>query len=216
MMINDTTIANAALRAISAQAITSLDDGSDRAFDVSQYFIPSLEAFLSEFNWSFATREASLGMIDSAAQQFGSKTSQEVLSNEYLYGYTLPSDFLRLTGFTQPCRKIKYNIRLYRNQLAIFCNVKAVSIVYISRNISYDSMSAHAREALTFRLAMFLDSARNAGANVQRLNELYQGMLRSAINMEPSTHDRKYLDEGNINRARREDSYEFAKYGLKD
>ncbi len=216
-MITPVTIANAALRTIGAQAITSLDDSSDRAFDVSQYYTMSLEAFLSEFNWSFATREASLPRINTKAIGLNGTTIEENISNEYSYGFTLPSDFLRLTKFTRPCHKLEYVIRLYREQLALFCNVNEVSIVYISNNISYDSMSAHAVEAITFRLAMFLDSARNGGANIQLLNDMYQGMLRSAINMEPSTHDRKYLDEGNINRARREGCiYEFAKYRPKD
>lgn len=204
-MISEVDVINAGLRLIGVQGITSLDEGTDRAFDAKLYWQTSFEAFLGEHHWSFARKEARLARIQEQERDVFGEEIGSVRDSEWRYAYMLPRDFLKLTRIVG-CREQKYNIRRVGKDLGLLCNHPSVTIVYVSRDVPLEIISAAGREALACRLAMFVDSARNGGANQENLLRMYQGFINSAIRIEPTTHDRKTIDEGAINRARYDES----------
>lgn len=201
--MTETDLINAGLRLIGVQGITSLEDGTDRAFDAGLYWNNSIEAFFEAHNWSFAQRELRLPEIQEAELDiFGVAPSDPIRDSSWQHIFSLPDDFLRIVRFVKPHGHLTYQIRNYGSQWALFCNHPFTSIIYVSKDVS--RLPACAREAVYLRFAMFVDAARNGGTNTQNLQQMYAQAFAQVQSLEPTTHDRKRLDWGELNRVRHE------------
>lgn len=209
-MVHEIDLINAGLTLIGTEAITSLDDGTDRAEVSRLYWNNSVDAFYEAHPWSFAQRETRLQKIAEAGLDiFGKEILDPSRDSSWEFAYALPEDFLRLVRFVGPACDRTFQLRGLGVQQALFCNMDDVSVIYL-RKASY--LPACAREAIYIRFAMFVDSARNGGANIQNLQRMYASAYAQTQSLDTTTHDRKRLDWGRLNRVRHDESadYRFA------
>jgi hypothetical protein len=81
-MASKVEICNLAIQNLGGNYITSLTEGSEAAIECNLRFDTARRALLNMHPWNFATRRAALN-VDTSAPAFN-----------YLYQFTLPSDFL--------------------------------------------------------------------------------------------------------------------------
>jgi len=82
-------IINAALALIGAQPISSLSENDDGAVIATSIYESVKKAAISSFPWNFALRQVTLPILASPTH-----------TTKYQYAYLVPSDSLRILGFT--------------------------------------------------------------------------------------------------------------------
>ena len=192
-MITQLNIANMALANLHQEPIVSLDDGSDRALAVREYWEMSASAFLSEFDWSFATRVADL-------TRFPEGTHNPM---PYKYAYGMPDGFVKLIdvfglrpGGRDPFSALErpdYEVRVSGEDLSptlILCSSwETPTLKYVALDKTFDHYTPAALEALALRLSMFMAVKLNAGDKVNLVGELYSNARMNAINAEARMSD---------------------------
>lgn len=196
-MITSLNIANAALVKIGEQAISAMDENQDRAFAVRECWEISLSAFLSEFDWSFATRVDHLVRLPEGDHD----------PAPYRHAYALPNGCVKLItvfgfrpggrGMFSALEKPDYEKRISGSELQaiqIICsNWGDPMLKYVSLDATLDMYTPAAREALVYRLAIALDEHLAASAHIGNLTELYARAKENAIYAEARTTDIKKL-----------------------
>lgn len=117
MALTDIALCARALIRLGAQPITSFDDGSAESEICGALYVPTRDALLSAYGWSFATGQVELVKLD------------ETPIADYQHVFALPNDFLRaLTAGTGPkARGLDY--RIMRGKL--YANAQKVILTYI-------------------------------------------------------------------------------------
>jgi len=95
MITTSVNICNRALRKVGAIKITDLSSTTDQnAIIMNDLYDDSLRVVLCEANWMFATKRAELSLT-------ADDTSVIWTKNNLVYAYNVPSDFLRLVGWSE-------------------------------------------------------------------------------------------------------------------
>lgn len=122
-MLDTVAICNLALGKIGQGAIVSLSDDSELSRKCSQFFHSSKEIVLSAREWSFATKQQRLSLLD-----------KEVTG--YTYVYAIPSDALRLISLMDDgtFTITDYDLLTIDNQRIIANNSESCVLTYVSKN----------------------------------------------------------------------------------
>lgn len=119
MSLSPLSLCSKALLSIGASSISSFEEGTAES-EIAQNLYPTIrDGLLSSHPWSFATKQVSLGLLETAPKA------------DFAYSYLLPSDFLRAIslGTGRKGRGIEY--RISGNTLET--NYKNITLTYISR-----------------------------------------------------------------------------------
>lgn len=206
-MIRNVDLVNSALGRIGLQEVLELEELNERAKHGSRAWVSSFEPFLSEYDWSFATRVVQL-------PEFVLSDEQKKLLHPLDRAFQLPSDFVKLRkvnigadaaqlswAFIQ---RYPYRIQLLNTHRVLATNMPVVFLEYTCNSFDLGQMSPPAAEALTLRLAMYLDFAMKAGAMAQNLGAMYEYARRQAYLYEGSTQEAVNLGPGTLNEIRHE------------
>ncbi len=192
-MITQLNVANMALANLHQDPIVSVDEGSDRALAVREYWEMSASAFLSEFDWSFATRVKSLTRFPDGEHD----------PIPYKYAYQMPNGFVKLIdvfglrpegrGQFSPLERPDYEVRTSGDVLSpilILCsNWETPRLKYVGIDQTFDHYTPAALEALTLRLSMFMAVKLDAAQGINVIADLYSNARMNAINAEARMSD---------------------------
>lgn len=143
-MASETGIANAALRLIGGERITSFTDGSKNANVIQDCYAEVRDDLLRSHDWNFATKRQKLAR-SSTAPAFG-----------FDYAYTLPSDWLRTVSVHDNdagTGTFVYKTEQVGDQRVIVCDAEDVYLRYVAQVTDPNMMPADFRRALEFALA---------------------------------------------------------------
>ena len=135
-MFNQVQICNFALQSQGANPITSLGDNIKEAKLCNAFWDMVRDFVLATHNWSFALKWATLA-------QDGSAT---ILDDRYVYAYTLPGDFIRLSRTGN--KKVNYE----RRGNVIMSNDTMFSVEYVYRVENTGLYPVHFVDAFVARL----------------------------------------------------------------
>lgn len=119
MALSDVALASRALIRIGASPITSFDDGTAESEIAGALFGPVRDALLSSYNWSFATGQAALALLETPPLA------------DYAHAFALPNDFLRAVSAGTGGRGRGLSYRLARG--ALHTNGADVMLTYVFR-----------------------------------------------------------------------------------
>lgn len=140
-MASEVGIANAALRLIGENTITSFTDGSPEANFIADRYEEVRDSLLRSHNWNFAVKRRKLAQL-SASPAFG-----------WDYQYQLPSDWLRTVSVHDNDAGVgALNYREENGKL--LTNAPEVYLRYVARVTDPNLMPPDFREALAYRLAV--------------------------------------------------------------
>lgn len=123
-MASDVEIVNVALRALGANRITSLSDGTKNANVADDIYTFVRDQVLRSATWGFATSRQQLSRL-SDAPAFG-----------FDYQYALPSDWLRTVSVHDSddgMGTVVYKEETYESQRVLLANSDAIYLRYIAR-----------------------------------------------------------------------------------
>ncbi len=154
-MSSDTDIANAAMRLLKANRITSLTDGTNNANAANDVFTEVRDDLLRAHNWNFATKRQKLAQ-SSTAPTF-----------EFDNAYPLPSDWMRTVSVHN--NDAGFGTFLYREeevdgQGVIVTSADEVWIRYIYQVTDPNRMAADFRTAFAYALALAIPGVSNLSA----------------------------------------------------
>ncbi len=135
-MASKVEIINSALRSLGAVSISAVDEDSENARKAVATYDICLRSLLRCHPWSFAKKESVLSRI----------AGTPILSDDYTYMYTLPSDYIRLTKTNQEptySHKIKGKV--------LYSNCDSISIEYVfycTDTVMYDDTFVSALAAM--------------------------------------------------------------------
>lgn len=118
-MLNDIGLCSRALVKIGAKPITSFMDGSAESEIAGLLYEPARDAVLSNYAWSFATKQIALTRLE------GTPVA------DFQYAYQLPNDFLRALSAGNGGRGRGLRFRIYRDTLQT--DAEEVVLTYIYR-----------------------------------------------------------------------------------
>lgn len=170
MAFTEVEVCNLALTELGEDAITSLDDDSDRARVCKKFYGPSRNATLRAHPWNFALKRAQLAQL-ATAPAWG-----------FSYAYQLPSDCLRVLRFDVDGAVWRIEAR------TLVTNESEAKVLYIAETIDpnlfdatfADTLAAH----LAWRLAYTVTGKRNLGAQMWELYKQRLAAARTADGME--------------------------------
>lgn len=151
-MATETEISNLALSHLGiGKEIQNLEtEQSAEASACRRYFETNRQATLRDFDWPFARRRVTLGLIESNP------------NSEWGYSYRYPSDALRLmrisSGLRQDTRgsRVPYVIESDETGRVLYSDENPANIVYISNILNTDLFPIDFVLALSYRLAFFI------------------------------------------------------------
>lgn len=145
--LSETDLVNVALRLIGANAITSLDDGSNEANVAQDLYEELRNDLLRSHPWNFATKRQKLAQLSSAS------------GYEFDYAYPYPSDWLRTIAVHD--NDAGTGTFLYRTgqidgQACIVTDSEDVWLTYVAQVTDPNIMDVSFRKALELALAQEL------------------------------------------------------------
>lgn len=181
MALSAVEICNRALTAIGHKAITSLDEGTERADICNRLYAGLRDELIQDHPWNFATRRAELAAI-SEAPAFG-----------WDYQYQLPTDCVRVLGLCD-APVLASNNTVVVNELyqepgswevegrRILTNeVAPLQVIYLSNAPTEDEFPPKFTAALVLRIAMDLAMPlTESGQRREMLGKEYLAAIRSA------------------------------------
>lgn len=175
-----TTFVNRALVLLGDAPVSSLTDGSAQAAIVSTFYDSAFEEFIGSTGWRWAMRTAV-----PARHSLGGNYVVPA-DPQYLFQYTLPSDFLTLYRVEQTCT---HEIALVPGDLtanttnlirAIWSTVALDRIHYVAK-VGEECLPPHAQEAFVYKLAHILAiPVQSNRARSEYFYGLYMKSLRRA------------------------------------
>jgi len=172
-MADSVTICNKALVFLGQDTISTLVDDNKRARVCSTVYDDCLEEFLSEGDWSFAKKLATL-------------TAETTSPNhDYSYAFEFPDDFVRLVKDREKAVYGSDDWLVIGDQ--IHCNDSSIYICYIYSNDDLNTWTAKARSALSYLVASQVGVALTGEDSRARMAyELYQKTLQDALSDDAS------------------------------
>ena len=169
-MATEIDIINNALTKIGAATIATLSDSSREGRLANRTYNDLRDDVLRDYQWNFATKRFSIAANATAPLW------------EYDNAYTLPSDFLRLTGLNNPSN---YDYRIEMddsgNRIVVTDISSPLQGVYIARVSNAEQMDPKFREALSARLAMeWAEPLTASGTLLTKMTQLYQQKMADA------------------------------------
>jgi len=143
-MPSETDIANAALRYLGADTITSFTQGTNEANAVNDLYSDLRDALLRAHNWNFATKKVALAESSTAP------------AYEFDNAFSLPSDWLRTVAVHDNdagTGTFLYRMIQVGGQRVIETDVENVWLTYIARETDPNIMTADFRRLLAYTLA---------------------------------------------------------------
>lgn len=181
----DLNIANEALLKLGVNAISSPDEESARAETIRNIYNSCVDYLLSQYDFAFAQKQASLAVVDTDVV-FG-----------YNKAFKLPNDFIRFVEMAENTRyKFMGNM--------ILADSDTCKITYVYKNYDPKTYSPLFRELLTVRLAYKL--APYIKDSRAFTTELYQeeiDKINNSANRESMQGDDEFLPEDNWIKVRR-------------
>lgn len=159
-------ICNTALLYLGQQAISSVNDTSERAIVITQIYDPTRRQLLYGHPWNFATKRAELTQV----------TSDPVFG--YEYKYAVPSDCLRIIRIN----KAEYNTYIVQDGY-VLTDSEECKIVYVFDLVNSGKFSAQFDEALS--LAMAMKASYKFNQSTTQI-QLFQSMYQEAISLSRS------------------------------
>lgn len=160
-MASEVGIANAALRLIGENTITSFTDGNPEANFIADRYEEVRDSLLREHNWNFAIKRRKLAQL-SASPAFG-----------WDYQYQLPSDWLRTVSVHD--NEDGVGIVRYREENGkLLSDSDEIYLRYVARVTDPNLMPPDFREALAYRLAI------EGAINLVQSTTLREQMVRDA------------------------------------
>lgn len=172
-MFSEVEIVNIALARLSNEPIASMTENSDIAKMVRPVFGLVFRRFLSEFEWSFATRNAALNKI--------SVDDERNIRTPLRNGFALPTDFIKIqevfpSGF-------EYEIMQYAldRPAALFIDANEAGIRYTASSTLAGDLSPAAVDALSCLLAAEITlNMENSTQRAELCIQRYQAALEAA------------------------------------
>lgn len=203
---------NNALTHIGWSPLVSIEDLTPEGNAARMAWRIAWPEFLADHDWSFATRSDVL-------REF-IPIHEEV---RYSFLHLLPVDFERLIeinkyyssqsaytfrnayarqlyGYVQ--RGAEWEIILVDDLRLLASFFKDVSIRYVSNDFSLDNLSAPAKSALTFKIALHMDAPLNGGTLFNQLSPLYAEAYSKALTYEGTTKSRMRTSPTPLERVR--------------
>ena len=143
-MPSETDIANAALRYLGADTITSFTQGTNEANAVNDLYSDLRDALLRAHNWNFATKKVELAESSTAP------------AYEFDNAFVLPSDWLRTVAVHDNdagTGTFLYRMVQVGGQRVIETDVENVWLTYIAKETDPNMMTADFRRLLAYTLA---------------------------------------------------------------
>lgn len=150
-------IINAALQINGQERISLLTENTENARRMLSIYDVSLKELLRLHPWSFAKKEASLSLID----------EDPLLTDDYLYIFSLPPDFLRLLKTDVESSGYSHKIKGMR----LYSNSNAVKIEYIYYMASEQQLDSTFTAAFIAKLAYETAYAMTGDTNLPKLRE---------------------------------------------
>lgn len=174
--MTSTDIANLALDLLNMDQIVSIDDNNARARSCLLHYQTCRDAFLCEYDWSFAKRGE---MLVAMAED----------TPPYCWAYACPIDMLKAIRVIRPGEygrpgTLPFDIRMARDGVnrIIACDTPGVMVEYISSKSHLNIFSPLAIEALATRLAFFVGQAmKHEPTELQTLWQTYQAIFSGAV-----------------------------------
>ncbi len=161
--VSDVSIANTALTMLSTSRISDLTDNLENARKVNAIYDMSRNEILSEHNWNFARKQATLSLL-----------SETPPVGNYSYVYQLPSDAIRVIRMKNDTNFAIYGKKLYTNS-------DTANIEYICEVTDSGQFSAHFAKALASKLAMELAyGITQSSTQTQLMSANYTRVLKEA------------------------------------
>lgn len=147
MATSDVDVCSIALTLLGDQAITALDDDSDRARVMNRLFVPTLDAKIRDHNWNAFQLRATLQQL-TAAPAFG-----------FSYQYQLPQDPLCLDVLeTNLAEDEAWRVESYQTATAsyrvIVTDATSLSILYLARITDVTRWDSLFADAMSKELAL--------------------------------------------------------------
>ena len=192
-MASSIDIINLALSKLGAERITSLTDGTQEAITANLFYNPIRKELLSQHNWSFARKRASLAaLVDAPAYGFK-------------YQYELPSDFLSLISITEYFPPHNYDtIRNNNNSdysieegRILTDNEAPLKMLYTFDVVDTEKFSPSFAIYLSTSLAMHMcEQITQSNTKKQILLQEMDKKRREAVNFDRMQQPPQYLDGG--------------------
>lgn len=138
-MASDVSICNSALQKLGAEAIVSLTEDSVNARECNRCYVDKRDARLRSHVWNFARKRVTLS-ADSTAPEGG----------EFLYQFTLPSDYLRVIF----PRRADLDWTIEGGKLLTNDGDEIENFVYVRRVTDANTMDALFRDVLACDIAL--------------------------------------------------------------
>lgn len=173
MALDEVAICNLALAAIRVAQIEALTDQTNQAQACNRSYPVARDAALSDFDWNFAEKEATLAVA-----------SGETASG-WTYVYAVPSDYiraLRIFNAAGSATKIEFEIRsnAARNAQRILSNHSGAILIYTARIENENMFSPQFVDALVARLALDLSPLRADPQLKLSLQQAYSLLISQA------------------------------------
>lgn len=164
-MASQVSITSNALLMLGAQAISAVDEDNDRARLAAGLFPEVRDQLLRSHFWNCAIKRVTLA-ADSDAPAF-----------DYLYQFTLPSDWLRVCSCGQYGTEIDYRIEGRK----LLCDDSTAYLTYVYRNEDCDTWDTMLVHAMTLSMAARMAYAVTQSASLEqvRFAELQQFMKQA-------------------------------------
>lgn len=156
-------ICNTALLYLGQQAISSVNDTSERAIVIAQTYDITRRQLLVGHPWNFATKRSELNQL-STGPVFG-----------YEYKYAIPNDCLRIVRIN----KSEYHTYVIQEGY-VLSDSEECKIVYIFDQINSGKFSAQFDEALT--LAMAMKASYKFNQSTSQI-QMFQAMYQEAVSL---------------------------------
>ncbi len=203
-MITPTDVVNRALGYNNLAQINSLDDDSPAAEAAQLQWEMCFNAFLQEYEWSFAKRAVT-----------PARAAYQPLT--WKYAYSLPDDFIRKIAFTIPEAlrtfgrrtphrpEVPHEIMRVTGQRHPFICSDSDDVIleYVSNKTLLEEFTPAAVEALELKLAEKLClTLKRDPSGAQGFLQLYAIHLDAAKGVEPTSHGLYFLDNSGYDDSR--------------
>ncbi len=182
------SIVNVALGRIGVAAVDSLDEKSQAARTVNQFYDNVLDGVLRRFAWGFAARMLELALIADADR------------GKYRYAYRVPEDCVMVRrlydkGFVYYPRDNKFKVVGDKDGKILLTDIEGAVIEYTAKIKDTELFDAMFVEALSWKLAGEMAFSLTGNLQLQQsCLEMYNGILREA--------EAEDADEENVARRR--------------
>jgi len=175
MAATKTDVMNAALAFIGQVRNVKIEDPDENTSDartVRRFYDQTLDAFLEETWWSWATRYSVLSL------------NAEATPEAWGYGYALPADCVaprRIVGVT-PEEDVEYEEGISPLGVKLlYCDLSEAELEYTARVVTFDIWSGQAVRAFELALARDIAPAYTGGKKWQDVEAKYQDALERAM-----------------------------------